>query len=476
MEGFNKSHEESNVNGSPTKSSYEIESDNRSSELPRTLVRTESGSDFLTKSRNVLELLQNDVERNVIYTKRKVEFVIDTLMESLEKRRKELLEEITLEGQKRKAFLKMERRKLIKSHSTQDIWQDEIPNERLNPPSRSRRAHTIGSESYLDELNETRKSEYFKQYQAGTMRFSFDNHLLESVKTFGRIDSSLASALHSEASGLGLHYSVLSEEAQFNIVTRDHEMNESFLEEDVIEVRTVGLSGEKYNTVVKTQTTGNHIATFCATQPGPYEISVFVNSLELLQSPFHGYAYVKECLTFDSEAYLTSEGYLDSDGAFTVQKGEASALLTKSDTSSGALIFGSTSFTDGKHAWKVKFTSACPSVCTCIGVSSRTNVFDLDIEHTCSFELSASLSLRNGAHTPLRRTRSGRKSSIFERSSRTYIVFLDLEGKLLNVACCETDEDKCIILPDSLTKVYPCVYMTHSCPNPVCPRPIVAFT
>ncbi len=200
---------------------------------------------------------------------------------------------------------------------------------------------------------------------------------------------------------------------------------------------------------------------------------MYVNNLELPSSPFCCHVYEKEKLTFDKEPLLTHGSHLDACGqaAWIIQKDARSALLTKS-SSAGAIIHASQMFSARKHAWKVKFISACPMVRICLGVSSRTNIFDVDIEHTCDFNLGIT---KYGPKSESRTSRSKRRSSIYKRESRTYMVLLDLKNKRLTIVCCDTEEGKNLKLPEQSDGLYPCVFMTHECKNEECPRPVVTF-
>ena len=420
-----------------------------------------------TNGFDLIAILQKDIERNLLDTKEKINQTFDKLAAVMDERRKELLRKADFAREKKINILRAERRK--HTHSVGEVQIEDG------------HSHLALSKSYstsMKSLIDTQDGALngLSNLQGGTLRFSYDKNIIDNIKSIGEIEITKASALHSKASGLGLNYTFADEEAHFEIVTRDQCMRDSFRDDDEIKVKIIDPKGQEIESTLKGIPTpdcqSKHVVTYTPANPGVHKVHVLVNKLEMLGSPFSVMTFRKEKMTFDSETYLTSDGLLESKDSYIVQKGQTSALLTEKG-SSGAIIFGAEPLSSGKHAWKVRFTSACPSLHTSVGVSSRTNVFDVDIEHTCEFEMN---NVNNKSHRPLRKTRSARKLSSFQRTSSTYMVVLDLDSKTVRILCCESQEGKTLKVPDNFDALYPCVYMTHQCSKGShCPRPMVAF-
>ena len=415
-----------------------------------------------------IELVRANIISNVNKTKTRVNESFDDLIKVLEKRRKELLRKADIEGKKKLSLLKFRKENVDyfdENNHIEDIpkFPDIIPR----------------TGSFDEDINDVKQTvaslKGLRVLRVGNLQFSYEAEAIEAISKFGEIGENLASALHSEAIGLGLYYGLVHDTAKFRVVTRNTSMQNSFVKDDVIKVNVCGPDDIKHPAEITKDDTGVHTVTFKPVRAGCHNIHIYVNNLELPESPFCCHVYEKEVLTFDQEPIEAYGNHIDaqSQEAWTVQKDGMSALLTKCGAA-GALIHAVQQFEDKKHAWKVKFTSACPMVRICLGVSSRTNIIDVDIEHTCDFNLGIT---KYGPATTDRRKsrRPKRRSSIYMRESRTYIVLLDLKNKRLTIVCCETEEGKHLSIPIEHESLYPCVFMTHECHNDACPRPVVSF-
>ena len=417
-----------------------------------------------------VELVRANIITNVNKTKTRINESFDELIKVLEKRRKELLRKADIEGKKKLSLLKFKNQKLLDYFDEQNPIEDVPKFPEIIPRTGS----------FDDDLNGTIKPTIasikgLRVLRVGNLQFSYDTDALDVISKFGDIGENLASALHSEAIGLGLYYGLVGEAAKFRIVTRNTSMQNSFVKDDVIKINICGPGDVKQPAEIDCTDTGVHAVAFKPTIAGCHNIHIYVNNLELPESPFCCHVYKKEVLTFDQEPIVAYGYHVDaqSQEAWTVQKDGMSALMTKCGAA-GALIHAVQQFAENKHAWKVKFTSACPMVRICLGVSSRTNIIDVDIEHTCDFNLGIT---KYGPATTERRMsrRPKRRSSIYMRESRTYMVLLDLKNKRLTIVCCETEEGKHLSIPVEHESLYPCVFMTHECKNEACPRPVVSF-
>ncbi len=416
-----------------------------------------------------VELLRANIALNVSKTKQRINETFDDIIQVLEKRRKELLRKADIEGKKKLSLLKLKNEALLEIQDESSDVIEEVP----KLPVPKQQPIKIMNEPVNGQKTTIASIKGLRVLRVGNLHFSYENEVIDSFSKFGDISENLASAIHSEAVGLGLYYGLVNEDATFRVVTRNAKMQNSFIRDDTIKVQIQGPSNTIKDAEVQTSENATHAVNFKPTQPGCHDIHIYVNNLELPESPFCCHVYEKEKLTFDQEPIVAYGSHLDAQGqaAWTVQKDGKSALLTKS-SSSGAIIHAAQQFSERKHAWKVKFTSACPMVRICLGVSSRTNIFDVDIEHTCDFNLGIT---KYGPKGERRTSRSKRRSSIYKRESRTYMVLLDLKNKRLTIVCCETEEGKHLTLPDQSDSLYPCVFMTHECKNQACPRPVVTF-
>ena len=416
-----------------------------------------------------VELIRANIISNVNKTKSRINESFDDLTKVLEKRRKELLRKADIEGKKKLSLLKFR-------YENFDDFDENNPIEDI--PKFPDMIPRTGS--FDEDFNGTVKPTVasikgLRVLRVGNLQFSYEAEVVDAISKFGDIGENLASALHSEAVGIGLYYGLVHDTAKFRVVTRNTSMQTSFVKDDVIKVNVCGPDDIKHPAEVTQNDSGVHTVTFKPRSAGCHNIHIYVNNLELPESPFCCHVYEKEVLTFDQEPIEAYGNHVNaqSQEAWTVQKEGMSALLTKCGTA-GALIHAVQQFEEKKHAWKVKFTSACPMVRICLGVSSRTNIIDVDIEHTCDFNLGIT---KYGPATTERRVsrRPKRRSSIYMRESRTYMVLLDLKNKRLTIICCETEEGKHLSIPVDHEALYPCVFMTHECNNEACPRPVVSF-
>jgi len=416
-----------------------------------------------------VELIRANIISNVNKTKTRIHESFDNLMKVLEKRKKELLRKADIEGKKKLSLLKFRNENL-------DYFDENNPIEDIPKfPDVIPRSGSF-DEDQNDNVKPTVASiKGLRVLRVGNLQFSYEAEALDTISKFGDITENLASALHSEAIGLGLYYGLAQEPAKFRVVTRNTSMQNSFVKDDMLKVHVCGPDGTKQSAEISQSDSGVHNITFKPGKAGCHNIHIYVNNLELPESPFCCHVYEKEVLTFDQEPIEAYGNHINaqSQEAWTVLKDGMSALLTKCG-SAGALIHAVQQFEQKKHAWKVKFTSACPMVRICLGVSSRTNIIDVDIEHTCDFNLGIT---KYGPATIDRRSsrRPKRRSSIYMRESRTYMVLLDLKNKRLTIVCCETEEGKHLSIPMEHEALYPCVFMTHECNNDACPRPVVSF-
>ncbi|XP_065063792.1 uncharacterized protein LOC135690221 isoform X2 [Rhopilema esculentum] len=416
-----------------------------------------------------VELIRANIITNVSKTKQKINDSFDEILKVLEKRRKDLLRKADIEGKKKLSLLKFKNDALLEMMDEQNPIED-VPQMPFEIP----RSNSLDDDMDFSSRTTVASIKGLRVLRVGNLHFSFDSDLLDSISKFGDISENLASALHSEAVGLGLYYGLVNEPARFRIVTRNTSMQNSFVKDDCIKVNVCGPDGRRHPAEIETGDGGLHAVTFRPLEAGCHNIHISVNNLELPESPFCCHVYEKEKLSFDQEPIEAYGTHIDaqSQEAWTVQKDGMSALLTKCG-SAGALIHAVQQFAEKKHAWKVKFTSACPMVRICLGVSSRTNIIDVDIEHTCDFNLGIT---KYGPATDRRSSRRPkRRSSIYMRESRTYMVLLDLKNNRLTIVCCETEEGKHLSIPGEREALYPCVFMTHECKNEACPRPVVTF-
>ena len=417
-------------------------------------IDSEGESEFEGGDKGLMESLMGHIEMNAKKIEMKINSEFDMLILALNERRKELLLEVENEKEKKINRLRNKRRKYARSFSR------DIVNENTSAFCRS------SDDSILDTQRDARTIENLRPLQCGDLKLVCEANVYEKLKYFGKIESSLASGIHSESMGFGLNYSFVGEEASFQVVTRNNSMDRTFADEDKIKVVIKGPNDQITTAVINTKNNGAHTVKYTPIVMGQHKIHVFVNKFELLESPFSCEVLSKESLAFEQGCDVLS----GSDDGWVLNKEETSALLESNDKS-GALIFGTRSFSVGKHGWKVKFTSACTGVDISIGVSQKTRIIDIDTRHMCTFRLNHSQH-----HSPLRRHRSShRKLSTFHRETRTFFVLLDMDEVLLTIICCETDERRDIKLPIK-TRLFPCVYMVHQCAQQVCPRPLVAFS
>lgn len=407
--------------------------------------------------KGLMEGLMEHIDKNAKKMEIKVNREFDVLILALNERRKELLMEIENEKEKKINRLRNKRRKYARSFSRDTF------SEIIGPCYRS------SDDSILNTQRDARTIENLRPLQCGDLKLVCEPAIYEKLKAFGKIESSLASGIHSEAMGFGLNYSFVGDDTSFQVVTRNNTMDRTFADDDSIKVVIKRPNDQIIMAVINTKNNGVHTVRYTPNVMGQYKIHVFVNNFELLESPFSCEALSKESLSFEQSNDLLS----GSEDGWVLNKEETSALLESNDQS-GALIFGTRSFSAGKHGWKVKFTSACTGVDISIGVSQKTRIVDIDTQHTCKFRLNHSL--HENHHFPMRRQRSSqRKLSTFHRETRTFFVLLDMEEVVLTIICCETEERQDIKIPQQ-TELFPCVYMVHQCTHKVCPRPLVAFS
>ena len=426
-------------------------------------------NDVFEWQKDWVELLRSNITSNVNKTKQRINESFDDLIKVLEKRRKELLRKADIEGRKKLSLLKFKNDKIL------EVIDDTSPIEDVPQlPLQLARSASIDDKKENNPHGTVASIKALRVLRVGNLSFNCEEEVIDSLSKFGDISENLASALHSEAVGLGLYYGLASETAKFRVVTRNTSMQYSFVNDDSVKIHVTGPDGAKYPAEIETNKSAVHSVTFKPTMSGCHDINIYVNNLELPESPFCCHVYEKEKLTFDQEPIEAYGSHVDAESqeAWTVQKDSKSALLTKCG-SSGALIHAVQQFAERKHAWKVKFTSACPMVRICLGVSSRTNIFDVDIEHTCDFNLGITKYGPTNDRKLSRRPK--RRSSIYMRESRTFMVLLDLKNKRLTIVCCETEEGKHVSIPADRDALYPCVFMTHECMNEACPRPVVTF-
>ena len=400
----------------------------------------------------MMEAIIDHIEGNAKELEMKINNEFDMILLALNERRKSLLLEVESEKQKKLNRLRDKRRHYARSFSC-DL------NESVTVSYRS------SDDSILDTQRDARTIENLRPLQCGDMNLICEPTLYERLKSYGKIESCLASGIHSEAKGFGLNYSFVGEEASFQVVTRNSAMERAFSTEDHIKVTVKGPSDHIATAVISTKNNGVHSVKYTPTITGQYKIHVLVNNFELLESPFSCEVLSKETLAFEQSSDVIAGIYDD----WVLNKEETSALLENNDQS-GAVIFGTRSFSKGKHGWKVKFTSACTGVDISIGVSQKTRIIDIDTQHTCTFRLS-----HIQHHSPRRNKASQRKMSTFQRETRTFFVLLDMDEVLLTIICCESEERKEIKIPTN-TELYPCVFMVHQCKQTVCPRPLIAFS
>lgn len=409
--------------------------------------------------KGLMESLMEHIALNAQQTKIDINQEFDMLILTLNERRHELISQVDCEKEKKINRLRNKRRKYARSFCL------DASDENITPIPRCRSSDDLNLETERD----ARTIENLRPLQCGDLKLTCDAQMYDTLKEFGKIEDKLASGLHSEAMGLGLTYSFVGEEASFKVVTRDNAMNKTFSEEDNIKVVIRGPQEQVNTALINTKNNGVHTVIYRPSSIGMHKIHVFVNSFELMESPFSCETVSKENLAFEQELPVLP-GSENTDG-WVLNKEETSALLESNDQC-GALIFGATSFTVGKHGWKIKFASACTGVNISLGVSQKTRIVDVDIQHTCNFRLDTA----SMGHSPLRRTRSNRKMSIFHRETRTFFVLLDMDDGILTIICCETEERKDIGIPKDTRGLFPCVYMVHECTKSVCPRPLVAFS
>ena len=409
--------------------------------------------------KGIMESLMEHIEENAKNISIAINNEVDMLILALNERRKELLVEVAAERERKINRLRNKRRNYARS------FCKDVSKENLGDDHRYR----SNDDSILDTQRDARTVENLRPLQCGDLRLVCESSVYETVRAFGKIESSLASGVHSEAMGLGLSYSFIGEEASFNVVTRDNTMKKTFSGHDNIKVVVHGPAGQVITALINTKNSGVHTVKYIPTVLGYLKIRVFVNKLELIESPFTCEAFSKESLSFE-QGELQLPG-LDNHDGWVLNKEETSALLESNDQA-GALIFGTQCFSGGKHGWKIKFTSACTSVNISIGVSPKTRILDIDIKHTCMFSLDSV----NVGYSPRSKSKPRRKLSTFHRESRTFFVLLDMEQEMLTIICMETEERKHINIPMVIRNLYPCVYMVHDCTKNVCPRPLIAFS
>ena len=413
------------------------------------------GRDLDERDKGLMKTLMEHIEMNAKSMEMKINSEFDMLVLMLNERRKTLLLELENEKNKKLNRLRNKRRKCARSFSRAML------NESMAPSS-----CRPSDDSILDAQSDARTIENMRPLQCGDLNLVCEPTIYERLKNHGKIESSLASGIHSEAVGFGLNYSFVGEEASFQILTRDNAMDSVFEDEDNIKVVIKGPNDHITTAVINSKNNGVHYVKYTPAITGQYKIHVFVNQLELLKSPFSCEALSKETLVFEQGNNVLS----GLDDNWVINKEETSALLENNDQS-GAVIFGKRSFSVGKHGWKVKFTSACTGIDISIGVSQKTRIIDIDTQHTCNFRLN-----HIQCHSPSRRGKvSQRKMSTFHRQTRTFFVLLDMDEVLLTIICCETEERKVIRVPNK-TELYPCVFMVHQCKQTVCPRPLIAFS
>ena len=333
---------------------------------------------------------------------------------------------------------------------------------------------------------------FYEMLEEGNLVFNHTNELSQLLTKFGKIEEKLSSPQLSYVQGFGKEHAIVGEESFFDFIARNKFDERSACDSDFVDVKIFDSNeGEVQSYVFKNQQSydmsrspsmnskkktsadqATHTISFTPAQQGLHSIQVYLNGVQIADSPFSCYVYTKSTLTFDipSEKMKNSlsERRESLDDDWVVQKGEKISLLQSSSNGTPSIIFAATEVT-GLSAWKVRVTSACSSIVLRVGVGTRCGIPDIDETVSAEFDIS---SHKSGVDKKF-----GRKSSTFIRMSYTYVVFLNTADKVLHVYEEESCTAKRVELKTVPYNFFPYCGMVHDhkCAKLVCPRPVITF-
>ena len=309
-----------------------------------------------------------------------------------------------------------------------------------------------------------------------------DTTLFGMIHDYGCIDEGRASASKSSAHGIGLRFAIADETTQFELNTRNNCEEMSWVEQDQVDV-TIKKENIHQKCAVKNNLNGSYIVFYELHEAGSYEIHVKVNGYHIPNSPYRCDVFEKHCVSS-----------LDtSQDEWTFQSGEKSpsALVEKNEHQHTSKLYLQEN--TPVRAWKVRVTTACPKIKIKFGYSNHTKLLpDLTEEYYCKFDLDSLLSSNpsspnhhsdshhrhNQQYRQNRRkthkTRE-RKQSTYHRSSLNFVVFQDINEKLIHVAAEGTGHEKCTSFKGDLQKHVPFIGIKHFCKDDNCPRPMLVF-
>ena len=375
--------------------------------------------------------------------------------------------------------------------------------------------------------------------EEGNLTFLHDEEFFEMFSKIGEIKEGLSSPQLSVTKGLWKGFSVVGEEINFEIHTRNRNDEPAFNTKDNIEINVIDPNDEKLNVSkkslfprnrVRNSRTGSlvkvHNARFNSITDGLHLIEIKVNHIPIQGSPFKHNVCPRMNLTFDhrlkiGESFsadllgecieLKTKGYqcpvvcmsecveargvkcpikknlvqqqseendwLDSDWIF--QKGDKSSLL-RASSDIPSYIFAATKVS-GLCSWKLRVSSACTNITFAIGVATRSGIPDIDEYFSCTFLLNDSLGMNKGPLVGIGGKTQTRRTSTFNRLTQTYSVLLDTNEGFIRVVSEENEEDKKTAIDLRILQkldLYPFCSMIHhheNCEKQICPRPQITL-
>lgn len=320
-----------------------------------------------------------------------------------------------------------------------------------------------------------------------------DTTLFGMIHDYGCIDEGRASASKSSAHGIGLRFAIADETTQFELNTRNNCDEMSWVEQDQVDV-TIKKENIHQKCAVKNNLNGSYNVFYELHEPGSYEIHVKVNGYHIPDSPYKCNVFEKHCV---SSLDTTQDEW-------TIQTGEksASALVEKNEHQHTSKLYLREN--TPVRAWKVRVTTACPKIKIKFGYSNHTKLLpDLTEEYYCKFDLDNLLSTSSSSpnhhsssaqddhhhhhhhyhhhsnqqhrHNRRKTHKRERKQSTYHRSSLNFVIFQDVNEKLIHVAAEGTGHEKCTSFKGDLQKHVPFIGIKHFCKDANCPRPMLVF-
>ena len=407
---------------------------------------------FITTSTSNMRAY-NELDTNIEQLKREITQVFDSIAKAVEHRKDELLKQV-----------------------------ESIRQQKLNTLNNEEKTNTTSS--YIKNTTGLTDMGSCLRFVASDDSRQ-DATLFGMIHDYGCIDEGRASASKSSAHGIGLRFAIADETTQFELNTRNNCDEMSWVEQDQVDV-TIKKENIHQKCAVKNNLNGSYNVFYELHEAGSYEIHVKVNGYHIPDSPY-------KCNIFEKHCVSSLETSQDE---WTIQTGDktASALVEKNEHQRTSKLYLQEN--TPVRAWKVRVTTACPKIKIKFGYSNHSKLLpDLTEEYYCKFDLDdlfrTSPSSPNHHSTDhdhhyhhhsnhrhnrrkTHKTRE-RKQSTYHRSSLNFVVFQDVNEKLIHVAAEGTGHDKCTSFKGDLQKHVPFVGIKHFCKDANCPRPMLVF-